>query len=298
MSNNQNIISETESLQNWNYLPYVSIKSEIIMTIKQLDFFYRNRKSKVLDFYKGELVIVGTYCGIDGTDFALSLLKKLGKQKTSAAYISTGSMDYESIGQKLLSFSASVSNKKIKSAELRSDDFKKIEKSAGELFESPLLIKCSPNCSLEKLEFFIEEMIKENPLELVIIDSLDYIRELAFADKNQLEDYQSSLQDLMCGLSNLAKMNNIVLLVITEVPVLSENGIEGPSLKAFSRAMAIPNEADMVLLLYRKEDNTDEDSIDVIEDLCLTIAKNKRGELGEIPIKRINYTGGYFFCEK
>ena len=298
MSNNQNIISETESLQNWNYLPYVSIKSEIIMTIKQLDFFYRNRKSKVLDFYKGELVIVGTYCGIDGTDFALSLLKKLGKQKTSAAYISTGSMDYESIGQKLLSFSASVSNKKIKSAEIRSDDLKKIEKSAGELFESPLLIKSSPNCSLEKLEFFIEEMIKENPLELVIIDSLEYIRELAFADKNQLEEYQSSLQELMQGLSNLAKMNNIVLLVITEVSVLSENGIEGPSLKAFSRAMAIPNEADMVLLLYRKEDNTDEDSIDVIEDLCLTIAKNKRGGLGKIGLKRNNYTGEYFFCEK
>lgn len=298
MSNNQNIISETESLQNWNYLPYVSIKSEIIMTIKQLDFFYRNRKSKVLDFYKGELVIVGTYCGIDGTDFALSLLKKLGKQKTSAAYISTGSVDYESIGQKLLSFSASVSNKKIKSAEIRSDDLKKIEKSAGELFESPLLIKCSPNCSLEKLEFFIEKMIKENPLELVIIDSLEYIRELAFADKNQLEEYQSSLQELMQGLSNLAKMNNIVLLVITEVSVLSENGIEDPSLKDFSRAMAIPNEADMVLLLYRKEDNTDEDSTDVIEDLCLTIAKNKRGGLEEIPIKRNNYTGEYFFCEK
>lgn len=186
MSNNKNIISETESLQNWNYLPYVSIKSEITMTIKQLDFFYRNRKSKVLDFYKGELVIVGTYCGIDGTDFALSLMKKLGEQKTSAAYISTGSMDYESIGQKLLSFSASVINKKIKSAEIRPDDLKKIEKSSGELFESPLLIKCSPNCSLEKLEFFIEEMIKENPLELVIIDSLEYIRELAFADKDQL----------------------------------------------------------------------------------------------------------------
>ena len=131
MSNNQNIISETESLQNWNYLPYVSIKSEITMTIKQLDFFYRNRKSKVLDFYKGELVIVGTYCGIDGTDFALSLLKKLGEQKTSAAYISTGSMDYESIGQKLLSFSARVSNKKIKSAEIRPDDLKKIESAAG-----------------------------------------------------------------------------------------------------------------------------------------------------------------------
>ena len=175
MSNNQNIISETELLQNWNNLPYVSIKSEMIMTIKQLDSAIRNRKSKVLDFYKGEL---------------------------------------------------------------------------------------------------------------------------AFADKNQFEEYQSSLQDLMCGLSNLAKMNNIVLLVITEVSVLSEKGIEGPSLKAFSRAMAIPNEADMVLLLYRKEDNTDEDSIDVIEDLGLTIAKNKRGGLEEISMKRNNYTGEYFFCEK
>ncbi len=82
-------------------------------------------------------------------------------------------------------------------------------------------------------------------------------------------------------------------MVITEVPVLSENGVEGPGLKDFSRAMAIPNEADMVLLLYRKEDTTD-----VIEDLGLTIAKNKRGELGEIPMKRNNYTGEYFFCEK
>ena len=95
--------------------------------------------------------------------------------------------------------------------------------------------------------------------------------ELAFADKNQLEDYQNCLQELIQGLGNLAKKNNIVLLVITEV---------------------------LVLLLYRKEDNTDEDSTDVIEDLGLTIAKNKRGELGEIPIKRNNYTGEYFFCEK
>ncbi len=148
MSNNQNIISETESLQNWNNLPFISIKSEMIMTIKQLDSAIKNRKSKVLDFYKGEL---------------------------------------------------------------------------------------------------------------------------AFADKNQLEDYQNCLQELMQGLGNLAKKNNIVLLVITEV---------------------------LVLLLYRKEDNTDEDSTDVIEGLGLTIAKNKRGELGEIPIKRNNYTGEYFFCEK
>ena len=79
MSNNKNIISETESLQNWNNLPYIS----------------------------------------------------------------SGSMDYESIGQKLLSFSARVSSKKIKSAEIRPDDLKKIEKSAGDLFESPLLIKIS-----------------------------------------------------------------------------------------------------------------------------------------------------------
>ena len=53
MSNNKNIISETESLQNWNNLPYVSIKSEMIMTIKQLDSAIKSRKSKVLDFYKG-----------------------------------------------------------------------------------------------------------------------------------------------------------------------------------------------------------------------------------------------------
>ncbi len=148
MSNNNNIISETESLQNWNNLPYVSIKSEMIMTIKQLDSAIKNRKSKVLDFYKGEL---------------------------------------------------------------------------------------------------------------------------AFADKNQLEDYQNCLQELMQGLGNLAKKNNIVLLVITEV---------------------------LVLLLYRKEDNTDEDSTDVIEGLGLTIAKNKRGGLGKIGLKRNNYTGESFFCEK
>ena len=280
-----------EALQDWNNLPYVSIKSEMIMIINQLDSTIKNRKSKVLDFYKGELVLLATYSGIDGTDFALSLLKRLGEQKTSAAYISTGSMDYESIGQKLLSFSARVSSKKIKSAEIRPDDLKKIEKSAGYLFEYPLLIKCSPNCSVEKLEFFIEEMMKENPPELVIIDSLEYISELAFADKEQLDDYQDCLQELMYGLSNLAKKKNITLVVITEVLSSSEDKVERPSLKDFRKAMAIPNAADMLMLLYRKKIS------EVDEDDGLIIAKNKRGELGEFEIKKNNYTGEYF-CEK
>ena len=95
----------------------------------------------------------------------------------------------------------------------------------------------------------------------------------------------------MCGLSNLAKKKNITLVVITEVLSSSEDKVERPSLKDFRKAMAIPNAADMLMLLYRKKIS------EVDEEDGLIIAKNKRGELRELEIKKNNHTGEYF-CEK
>ena len=111
-----------QDYSGWRLLPFVSIKSEMIRTIEQFDSAIKNGETGVavegkneLVFHKGDVAVAGTCFDIDGTDFALSLLKRFAGQKVSTGYISAGSTDYETIGQKLVSFSAGVSSEKIKS---------------------------------------------------------------------------------------------------------------------------------------------------------------------------------------
>ncbi len=315
----------TQDYSSWRLLPFVSIKSEMIRTIEQFDSTIKNGETGVtvagkdeLVFHKGDVAVVGTCFDIDGTDFALSLLKNLSGQKVSTGYIAAGSTDYEIIGQKLISFSAGISSEKIKSAKLKSEDFKKIQATAGELFEAPVMIKCSPNCSIERIEFFVEKMMEELPLDVVIIDGFEYINELAVIDEEDAENYHVYLEEVMESFSELANKNNIAVILITEAS--SECTSERPSLKCFRKKMAIPNGADMVLLLHNNKltyrlikhdeekagENCDDEKWvaqrssegewdSPIEDASLFIAKNKRGGLGEIPVRRNNVTGTYIF---
>ena len=331
-----------QDYSGWRLLPFVSIKSEMIRTIEQFDSAIKNgeagisvagknatlnandsfnameEKGQELVFHKGDVAVAGTCFDIDGTDFALSLLKRFASQKVSTGFIAAGSTDYETIGQKLVSFSAVVSSEKIKSAKMKSEDFKKIQAAAGELYESPVMIKCSPNCSIERVEFFVEKMMEEQPLDVVIIDGFEYIKELAVIDEDDAENYHVYLEEVMESFSELAKKNNIAVILITEASSVWTG--ERPGLKCFRKKMVIPNGADMVLLLYNdkvsyrliKNDKEEADENcdgekwvaqrssegqwdSAVEDASLFIAKNKRSGLGVIPLKRNNLTGEYIF---
>lgn len=331
-----------QDYSDWKLLPFVTIKSEMIRTIEQFDSAIKDgeagisvagknatlnandslnaveEKGQELIFHKGDVAVAGTCFDIDGTDFALSLLKRFASQKVSTGFIAAGSTDYETIGQKLVAFSAGVSSEKIKSAKMKSEDFKKIQATAGELYESPVMIKCSPNCSIERVEFFVEKMMEEQALELLIVDGFEYIKELALIDEEDAENYHVYLEEVMESFSELAKKNNVAVILITEAS--SEWTGERPGLKCFRKKMAIPNGADMVLLLYNdkvsyrliKNDKEEADENcdgekwvaqrssegqwdSAVEDASLFIAKNKRSGLGVIPLKRNNLTGEYIF---
>ena len=262
-----------QEYSDWKLLPFVTIKSEMIRTIEQFDSAMKNGEAGIsmagknaslnsvdgneqeLVFHKGDVAVVGTCFDIDGRDFALSLLKRFAGQKVSTGFIAAGSTDYETVGQKLVSFSAGVSSEKIKSAKMKSEDFKKIQATAGELYESPVMIKCSPNCSIERVEFFVEKMMEEQPLDVVIVDGFEYINELAVIDEEDAENYHVYLEEVMESFSELANKNNIAVILITEAS--SECTSERPSLKCFRKKMAIPNGADMVLLLHNNNLPTD-----------------------------------------
>ena len=155
--------------------------------------------------------------------------------------------------------------------------------------------------------------MEEQPLDVVIVEGFEYIKELAVIEEEDAENYHVYLEEVMESFSELAKKNYIAVILITEAS--TECTGERPGLKCFRKKMAIPNMADMVLLLYNDKVSyrlikNDEEEADekwvaqrssegqwdsAVEDASLFIAKNKRGGLGEISVKRNNITGEYIF---
>ncbi len=317
-SDENEIEKEYSSYEDWAFMPYISIKNELIRSIEFLaDSINSSFKNKIdittnFSFYKGDLILLGTYFDIIGTDFVLSILTSLAiENKISTAYISINSIDYESLGQKILSFKSRVSIKKIKNLTVRVDDIKKITKATEGAFESSFLMKCYPNSSFEQIDFYVEQMVADYHLDILVVDGLEFIKDLLLVDE---EDYNSKLKEILEAFKLLAKKYNISILLTTEVS--SEPKSQSPSLNDFKEKMIIPNVADMVLLLHNKkiiytlekkdlDDDEEEEWVlqrssegevkSSVDEVELFIAKNKRDLLQRISLKRINHTGEFIF---
>lgn len=183
-------------------------------------------------------------------------------------------MSREELMDRLLVAQAEIDAWKLKTGNLSEDEFSKLSDAMGELYETPLYIDDTPGMSILEMRTKARRLQAEHGLKLVIVDYLQLARASRSHDSRVQE-----VSEISQGLKNLARELKVPVMALSQLSrQVEQRGIKKPQLADLRESGAIEQDADVVMFLWR--DNEED-----LENIKLDIAKHRNGPLRSINMR-------------
>jgi replicative DNA helicase len=182
-------------------------------------------------------------------------------------------MGKEQLVDMFLSSVANVDSWRLQTGKLEDEDFAKLPEAMGELAEAPLFIDDTPGASILEMRTKARRLQSEKGLKLLIVDYLQLIH------GRNLENRVQEVSEISQALKNLARELKIPVLALSQLSrSIESRQAKVPQLSDLRESGAIEQDADVVMFLYREDPEK-------LEDIKLSIAKHRSGEIGDIDLK-------------
>lgn len=230
------------------------------------------------------LLILAGRPSLGKTSLALNIATHAAvKEKIAVGFFSL-EMSKEELIDRLLVSEGDIDAWRLKTGRLTERDFTKLSDAMGNLAEAPLFIDDTPAVSVLEMRTKARRLQVEHGLKLLVVDYLQLARSSRRWDSRVQE-----VSDISMGLKNLARELRIPVLGISQLSrAVEARGTKEPQLSDLRESGAIEQDADVVMFLYRKEDQD-------MENINLKIAKHRNGPLRTIPLRfkgdRISFFG-------
>src|SRR3989339_564377 len=220
---------------------------------------------------KSNLVILAARPGIGKTSFALGIAQNAAvKNKKNVGFFSL-EMSKEELVDRLLVSQADIDAWRLKTGKLTEDDFTKLSNAMGVFGESKLYIDDTPALSILEMRTKARRLQVEHGLDLIVVDYLQLAR------SRNLENRVQEVSEISQGLKNLARELKVPVLALSQLSrAVEHRERKRPQLADLRESGAIEQDVDVVMFLYREDDENQ-------ENLVLDIQKHRNG-----PLRRIN----------
>ena len=230
------------------------------------------------------LLILAGRPGLGKTALALNIATYAAIKEKVAVGLFSLEMSKEELVDRLLVAQGDIDAWRLKTGRLNDEDFNKLSGAMGLLAEAPLFIDDTPAISVMEMRTKARRLQVEKGLKLLVIDYLQLARSM-----RQWDSRVQEVSDVSQGLKNLARELKIPVLAISQLSrAVEARGTREPQLADLRESGAIEQDADVVMFLYRKEEED-------LENIQLKIAKHRNGPLRTISLRfrgdRISFFG-------
>lgn len=219
------------------------------------------------------LIVLAARPGIGKTAFALNIAQNVALQTKMPVGMFSLEMSKEELVDRLLVSEADIDAWRLKTGNLNEQDFTRISDAMGRLAEAPIFIDDTPGISLLEMRTKARRLQIEHDVKFIIVDYL----QLAVANKN----YENRVQEVSAisqSMKNLARELKVPILCLSQLSrAIESRGTKDPQLSDLRESGAIEQDADVVMFLYRTDDES-------LENVSLKIAKHRNGPLRTISL--------------
>lgn len=234
---------------------------------------FRDLDNKLAGLQESNLIILAARPGIGKTSFALNIAQHAAVTAGVPVGFFSLEMSQEELVDRLLVTQADIDAWKLKTGRLDERDYDKLSHAMGQLAEAPLFIDDTPGASLSEIRTKARRLQAEHGLKLIIVDYLQLIQV-----KNYVDNRVQQVSEISQGLKNLARELKVPVLALSQLNRSVESrGIKRPELADLRESGAIEQDADVVMFLYRE----DQDNLEMVK---LDIKKHRNGPTGEIDL--------------
>ena len=240
---------------------------------------YTELDNLLLGMQPSTLAVLGARPGIGKTSLALGIAAAAatGNADRRPVLFFSLEMSHLELTQRLLCSEARVSTQRIRSGQLRDDEWTLINAAVGRLAEAPLWIDDNANTSVLEIRAKARRKHAEaGGLGLVVVDYLQLLGGRAGAESRQVE-----VSEMSRSLKILARELECPVLALSQLSRAPEaRADKRPVLADLRESGAIEQDADVVMFLYRDEMyNKDSADRGIAE---LHVAKHRTGPTGTI----------------
>ncbi|MBR1746790.1 MAG: replicative DNA helicase [Clostridia bacterium] len=240
----------------------------------------------------GDLIILAARPSVGKTAFALNIVAAAAERSDRPLCIAIYDLEMpqRQIAQRIMSNMGSVSMVDINSAELKNDGDSRLWMVTQKLSNTKIFINDSSMVSPAEVLSQCRRLGAEHNngrVDLVIIDYLQLMND-GRTDKDRADNRQQEVSYMSRMMKIMARELNCPVLVLSQMSrgVEQRKGAEKtPMLSDLRESGAIEQDADIVMFLYREND---EDKMH--SPIILDLAKHRNGELKKI---RLNWQGEF-----
>ncbi len=276
--------------QHRSHRDFIPVKEALAESFDRLDELHKRGSAlrgvptgftdldnKLAGFQDSNLIILAARPGQGKTALSLNIAQYVAiHQKQTVGFFSL-EMSKEELVDRLLVAQADVDAWRLKTGRLNDEDFTRLSEAMGELAEAPIFIDDTPGLNIFEMRTKARRLQVSQNLRLLIVDYL----QLADAGR-QFDNRVQEVSIVSQSLKNLARELKIPVLAVSQLSrAVEARGSKRPQLADLRESGAIEQDADVVMFLYREEEEVEKWEQQIIK---LLIAKHRNGPLGEIDL--------------
>lgn len=271
--------------QAQNKKAFSHIKDTLVESFERIDMLQRSGEdvrgvsSGFIDldnclsgFGKSNLIILAARPGIGKTTLALNIAQHVSVVSKKSVGIFSLEMSREELVDRLLVAQADIDSWRLKSGRLDQQDFLKLSDAMGVLADAKFYIDDSPGLSIFEIRTRARRLMTEHHIDILIVDYLQ------LAHGRTKDNRVQEVAEISQGLKNIARELKIPVIALSQLSrAIESRGEKVPQLSDLRESGSIEQDADVVMFLYRKDD-------DIRESVNLKIAKHRHGGLADIDL--------------
>jgi len=213
------------------------------------------------------LIILAARPGVGKTAFALNIARYVSVEKKLPVCVFSLEMSKEELVDRLLVRQGMIDAWKLKTGQLSSGDFDSLSEAMGVLAEAPLYIDDTPGLTVTELRTKARRLQVDKGIKFIVVDYLQLMH--GSTRDNRVQE----VSEISQGLKNLARELKVPVLALAQLSRAMEARGGKPRLSDLRESGSIEQDADVVMFVYREDE-------EVREMVTCSIEKHRNGPTG------------------
>ena len=225
-----------------------------------------------------DLILVAARPSMGKTAFTLNIAANVAlKEKKTVAFFSL-EMSKQQLVQRMLCSEGGIDSQKLKNADLSTEDWEKLVRTADKVSAAPLYIDDTAGITVNELRSKARRLKAEHGLDLIIID---YLQLMQGRSKGGSDNRQQEISDISRSLKAVARELNVPVIALSQLSRSVESRqIKRPMLSDLRESVSLEQDADIVMFLYREDYYDPETANKNITEVI--VAKHRNGPVDTV----------------
>ncbi len=232
---------------------------------------------KLAGLHPANLIVIAARPSMGKSALATNIALNVARQGHPVA-IFTLEMSREEVVQRLLCAVGRVDSQKLRTGQLQEQQWQRVARAAGDLFEAPVYIDDSASLTVTEIRAKCRRLKRQRGLGLVVVDYL----QLMTGGNRRTENRQQEIAEISRNLKNLARELAVPIIAVSQLNrALEQRQDKRPMLGDLRESGAIEQDSDVVMFIYRDEyyhpENAETKGVAEVN-----IAKHRAGATGRV----------------